>query len=95
MIGPPVVNGSQVSSNTYYKVAITPARFQFDIQRTTTYSPAASFSTSIPWCYTHKVISTVELVKARAKFTLNLNYINPTTNETITKAVTGIWEGHI
>jgi hypothetical protein len=34
-------------------------------------------------------------MKARAKFTLHLNYINPTTKETISKAVTGLWEGHI
>jgi hypothetical protein len=51
--------------------------------------------TSIHWCYVQKGIAYVDEQMGQAPYTMALTYLNPTTNETMTRTITGVWEGYI
>jgi hypothetical protein len=93
VINPPVLDGTKVLDNAYYKP--TRSAFQFKVCQSTTYNPVNTVPTSIPYCYVQKGLAVVDEQKAKAPYTMTLRYVVPTTNEVIERKVTGVWSGFV
>jgi hypothetical protein len=93
IIYPPMLNGTKMVESEFFKPTSTP--FSFKVVQTTTYRSVRTVPTSIPWCYVQKGIALVDEQMGRAPYTMTLNYLNPITNETMTRIITGVWEGYV